>query len=165
MDPDEKEMHRIIKCWALAEKRAKHLCAFETLGLRRPGSCVKPSQAECRKAWQRLCMRLHPDRHSERDALATEATRCVNLAKDYLFAEHFGDAAAARVAWKHEQDRAEAQAREAAEEKAKKEEAEALEVATLEAQEERLKRPIDAVDEADEASGGPKRRASEEPPC
>ena len=82
------EMNRIIACWALAEKRAKHLCAFQTLGLNT--RCRKPTQDEVKKAWHRLCVRLHPDRNSDVDALATEATRCINLAKDHLFDVHFG---------------------------------------------------------------------------
>ena len=87
-------MSRIISCWALAEKRATHLCAFETLGLNI--RCRRPSQEEVRKAWYRLCLRLHPDKNAclgkELGELATEATRCLNLAKDYLFDEHFGNA-------------------------------------------------------------------------
>ena len=104
MSPVE-QMNRIIDCWARAEKRAKHLCAFETLGLNI--RCRKPSQEEVKKAWHRLCVRLHPDKNSEYDALATEATRCINLAKQHLFEEHFGDADA-RVTHKHEHRAAEA---------------------------------------------------------
>ena len=91
------QMNRIIACWALAECRSKHLCAFETLGLN--ARCRKPTQLECKKAWQRLCRRFHPDKHMS-DALATEATRCLNLAKQYLDEDFFGDAEA-RVAYKH----------------------------------------------------------------
>ena len=85
---DVEQMNRIINCWALAEKRAKHLCAFETLGLNI--RCRKPSQEEVKKAWRLLCMRLHPDKNVECDELATEATRCINLAKQHLFEVHFG---------------------------------------------------------------------------
>lgn len=82
------EMRRIIKCWSLADKRAKHLCAFETLGLN--ARLRKPSKDECKKAWHRLCAKLHPDRNQEHDELATEAMRCINLAKHHLFEVHFG---------------------------------------------------------------------------
>ena len=89
---DLERMNVIIKCWALAEKRAKHLCAFETLGLNY--RVRRPSQVEVRKAWHKLCIRLHPDKHSrtELGELASEATRCLNLAKEYLFDELFGNA-------------------------------------------------------------------------
>ena len=83
-------MNRIIDCWALAETRAKHLCAFETLGLRQPGATRKPTKEEVKKAWQQLCARLHPDRNAECTELATEAMRCINLAKQHLFEVHFG---------------------------------------------------------------------------
>lgn len=82
------QMRRVISCWALAEKRATHLCAFETLGL--SFRCRKPSQEEVKKAWRLLCVRLHPDRNVDCTELATNATRCLNLAKDYLFDVHFG---------------------------------------------------------------------------
>ena len=94
---DAEQMNRIIGCWALAEKRAKHLCAFETLDL--SFRLKKPTREGVKKAWYRLAMRLHPDKNSD-SALATEATRCINLAKQYLFEEHFGDAAS-RVMHKH----------------------------------------------------------------
>ena len=97
------QMSRIIECWRLAETRAKHLCAFETLGLNI--RCRKPSQPEVRKAWHRLCMRLHPDKNSATNELATEATRCINLAKQHLFEDFYGDAAA-RVAYKHREKQA-----------------------------------------------------------
>ena len=87
----------------MAEKRAKHLCAFETLGLN--ARCRKPTQDEVKKAWHKLCMRLHPDKNSDAE-LATEATRCINLAKTYLFEDFFGDAAA-RVVHKHTHPREE----------------------------------------------------------
>ena len=131
----EQEMRRIIACWAAAERRAKHLCAFETIGL--STRCRKPSQIEVKKAYHRLLSRLHPDKNHHCDALATEATRCINLAKDHLFDVHFGGAAK-RVEFKHEPDREEAQAREAAEARASKEAAEAAEVATAAAQQARL---------------------------
>jgi DnaJ-class molecular chaperone len=99
---DEHQMHRIIKCWAMAEKRAKHLCAFETLGLN--SRCRKPSQQEVKKAWHQLCLRLHPDKNASAD-LATEATRCINLAKQHLFEDFYGDAEA-RVAYKHRERQA-----------------------------------------------------------
>lgn len=81
-------MNKIISCWSLAEKRAKHLCAFETLGL--DFRVRKPSKEEVKRAWQRLCVKLHPDRNTECNELATEATRCINLAKQHLFEVHFG---------------------------------------------------------------------------
>ena len=90
---DKERMDCIVKCWALAEKRAKHLCAFETLGLN--FRCRRPSQQEVRKAWHKLCVRIHPDKHScssELFDLATEATGCLNLAKEWLFDELFGNA-------------------------------------------------------------------------
>jgi len=128
------DVSRIIGCWALADKRAKHLCAFETLGLN--ARCRKPSQEEVKKAWHRLSVRLHPDRNGG-DELATEAMRCINLAKQHLFEVHFGGAAA-RVAYKHEADRAEATARAAEEAKIKAAAAEAVEAAAAAAQEARL---------------------------
>ena len=128
-------MNRIVSCWASAEKRAKHLCAFETLGLN--FRLRKPSQEEVKKAWRQQCILLHPDRNVEHEELATEATRCINLAKQYLFEVHFGGAAA-RVTYKHEPDKEEAQAREAAEQAAAKEAAEAAEVAAVAAQQARL---------------------------
>ena len=91
------QMKRVIACWGLAECRSKHLCAFETLGLQ--ARCRKPTQVEVKKAWQQLCRRMHPDKHKS-DTLATEATRCLNLAKQYLDEDFFGDAEA-RVAYKH----------------------------------------------------------------
>jgi DnaJ-class molecular chaperone len=97
---DVHQMKSIIETWAKAEKRAKHLCAFETLGLNI--RCRKPNKEEVRKAWHRLCLRFHPDKHSD-DELATEATRCINLAKQHLFEVHFGDAAA-RVSFYHDAD-------------------------------------------------------------
>ena len=105
------QMNRIIECWALAERRATHLCAFETLGLNI--RCGRPSKEVVKKAWHQLCMRLHPDKNADCDILATEATRCINLAKQYLFEEHFGSADS-RVAHKHTY-RAEAEARAKAE--------------------------------------------------
>ena len=92
------QMSRIIDCWAMAETRAKHLCAFETLGLN--ARCRKPTQQEVRKAWHRLCMRFHPDKHLSANDLATEATRCINLAKQHLFEDYYGGAES-RVAHKH----------------------------------------------------------------
>ena len=131
----EEAMTRTISCWAKADRRAKHLCAFETLGLNI--RCRKPSQAEVKKAWHRLCVSFHPDRNVDCDALATEATRCINLAKQHLFEVHFGGASA-RVQFKHEADREEAIARAAADMKAAAEAAEAAEVATEAAQRARL---------------------------
>uniref|UniRef100_A0A7S4HL98 J domain-containing protein n=1 Tax=Prymnesium polylepis TaxID=72548 RepID=A0A7S4HL98_9EUKA len=128
-------MNRVISCWALAEKRAKHLCAFETLGFN--SRCRKPSQEEVKKVWQRLCARLHPDRNVDCSQLATEAMRCVNLAKQHLFDVHFGGAAA-RVAFKHEPDREKAQAEEVEKVEAAKQAAEAAEVAAAAAQHARL---------------------------
>ena len=149
------EMNRIISCWALAEKRAKHLCAFETLGLN--FRLRKPSQEEVKKAWRQQCARLHPDRNVEHEDLATEATRCINLAKQHLFDVHFGGAAA-RVTYKHEPDKEEAQAREAAEETAAKEAAEAAEVAALAAQQARL------AEEPEFTMPSSKRKPEPEPP-
>ena len=105
------QMNRIIECWALAERRATHLCAFETLGLNI--RCGRPSKEVVKKAWHQLCMRLHPDKNADCDILATEATRCINLAKQYLFEEHFASADS-RVAHKHTY-RAEARAKAEAE--------------------------------------------------
>lgn len=108
------QMREIITCWLDAEKRAKHLCAFETLGL--SGGrwrCRKPNQNDVKKAWHQLCLRLHPDKHSDGE-LATEATRCINLAKQYLFEVHFG-CAASRVSFFHDTE-AKAQNRAAAKE-------------------------------------------------
>ena len=94
-------MRQIIDCWAAAEKRAKHLCALETLGLSGgKWRCRRPQKDDVKKAWHQLCLRLHPDKHSDGE-LATEATRCLNLAKKYLFEEHFADAAS-RVNHKHD---------------------------------------------------------------
>jgi DnaJ-class molecular chaperone len=87
MTPMQK-MKEVISTWALAEKRAKHLCAFETLGLNI--RCRKPNQEEVKKAFRVLCTQLHPDRNAECEELATEATRCINLAKQYLDDVHFG---------------------------------------------------------------------------
>jgi hypothetical protein len=119
----EREMQRIIDCWALAE-RAQHLCAFETLGINY--RCRKPSQEEVRKAWRTLSTKIHPDRNADCSELATMAMRCVNLAKQHLFEHHFGYAEA-RVRYKREPDKAAVQAREAAEEAAAAEAAEAAE--------------------------------------
>lgn len=102
---NKQEMTRIIECWAMAEKRAKHLCAFQTLGLN--VRCRKPTREEVKKAWHRLCARLHPDKNSDCNELATDATGCLNLAKDHLFEDFFGDAAA-RVSHKHTHEAAEA---------------------------------------------------------
>ena len=129
------EMQRIIECWAFAEKRAKHLCAFETLGLN--CRCRKPSQEEVKAAWKLLSRQLHPDRNTACESLATEAMRCVNLAKQHLFDVHFGRAEA-RVTYKHEPDKEAAQAREAAEEAAAAEAAEAAEASAVAAQQARL---------------------------
>lgn len=146
MSPQQQEMQRIIDCWELAEKRAKHLCAYETLGLN--CRCRKPNQDEVKKAWHKLCARLHPDRHVDCSELATEATRCINLAKQHLFEVHFGGGAA-RVAYKHEPDKEEAQAREEKAEAAAKEKAEATEVAALAAQQARLAAEAPPEDEED----------------
>ena len=131
----ETEMHRIIKCWAMSERRAKHLCAYETLGMN--ARCRKPTKEEVKKAWQQLCVRLHPDKNANCGELATEAMACINLAKQHLFKEHFGEAAA-RVDYKHEANREEAQAKEAAEAAAAAEMAEAAEVAATAAAQARL---------------------------
>ena len=93
---DVEQMNRIVACWALAEKRAKHLCAFETLGLNI--RCRWPSSTEVRKAWHRLCMRMHPDKNVDSDELASEATRCLNAAKQYLFEDYFTREASLRAA-------------------------------------------------------------------
>ena len=106
---DMQEMNRIIECWAMAEKRAKHLCAFETLGLSGgKWRCRKPNQDDVKKAWHKLCLRLHPDKNHN-DELATQAMACVNLAKRHLFEVHYGGASE-RVVFKHEHRAAEAAA-------------------------------------------------------
>ena len=73
MTSDVEEMHRIIKCWAVADQRApvKHLVAFKTLGLNT--FCGRPSQEQAKRAWHQLSRRLHPDRHAAHDELATHA--------------------------------------------------------------------------------------------
>lgn len=140
------EMKRIVETWSLAEKRAKHLCAFETLGLNI--RCRKPSQDEVKKAWRALCVKMHPDRNTDCNELATEACACINLAKQHLFDVHFGGAAS-RVEYKHEPDREAAQAKEAEEAAAAKEAAEAAEVSALAAQQARLETELPPATEAE----------------
>ena len=156
------EMKRIIDCWAVAEERlqVKHLRAFETLNL--STRCRKPSKEEVKRAWHALAMRLHPDRNAQsgQQELATEATRCINLAKSYLYDVHFGGAAA-RVSYYHEVDREEAQAKEEAAATEARLAAEAAEVAAVAAAEARLAAEPEAALEASHSTASVERPVPE----